>query len=734
MPEGVSAPIDFEARFEKALTNLDSFMNKVDKRSREGAKSLGLMELATKAFVATFTVSKIVQGLESVIEKATESEDVILKLSLALKSTGSATDKNIALFQDMAKELEKNSRYEDETILSNVALAKQFGVTNKEAAKLIKTAVDLSAVTGDDLSTSVRQLGQTLDGTAGRMAQQFPVLQQLTAAQLRSGAAIKILGEQYRGAAAQGVNTFSGQMNQLTKAFGNLEEEIGLVIIKNPQFIHNIAALTEILVKFTNAISDGNGKLRTFLSYISAPNIGQFSKIGNAIITTGHAIVSAFDEMDESSAKAIKSMGNFGQRFDPIQKKFVDLTGTAQKTSNAVLGIGDSFNSVTGKISRGFDEGNVFDRFANEQKDKFEQLQKSLEDIGKTELDTLTNLYNKNRRLIDFAADHSWVTRKKQQEELGKLELKYALEADKLRQESYAKLEAALKEGLDNPFAAIFNKYDPNNFSTSGQRRAGAVLGFAKQPLRGAEGARDLIGSGVGAVASIWLGPAGAAVGDIVKELSKGKDSVHQMITEFFDSIPQFIENIIDGLQEAILTFADKAPEALEKLLDRTPEIIDHLIANLPKLFAALPKYIIGFTVAVFRGILHSIEGLGKVFNRYGNDIIRGASRFVSELVRGAGKFITALVSGIKNGLEKMFSGSGIFGSGSGGGSLLGGIVGGVTGGVLGGGVSIGGHKFFKGGAESGSGPGQQVVVNLQISNKTLSTAILDLQKLGFAT
>lgn len=720
MPDQISAPIEFDARFEKALQNLEDFVDRVDKRTKNSSKGFSLLENAAKAFVAKFTVDKIIEGLRVVTEKATEAERASRRLGLALVATGSNTEKNVRLYKEFAKEIERTSRYDDDLILSQVAVAKQYGVTNREAVKLIRTAVDLAEVTGDDLTSTVRQLGQTLDGTAGRFAQQFPILQGLTAAQLRNGAAIELLGKQYRGAAQAGLNDFDGKAANLTKSIGNLEEAIGLAIIQNPKLLDNISKLTDTIVRLTEAFENGGGSIGKFFKALSAPNLGVFSRVVDALNTTTNVLVQRLT----GGSAAVKKMGDGAQG----AAKGVDALAKGAKAAG--------YN---------FDESKVkIDRFANESIQKFEALAKQLEDVGRTELDTLTNQYLANRKIIERQINSGYGDRRRAEELLGKLELKYVREAGELRKKQYEEIASQIQTVYQNPIKA-FTKSPDTNKLTDRERAISGAAGIGKSALSGAEGARSLLAAGVGAAAEAFLGPAGRPLGDLAAELSKGPENARKMITEFADAIPDLVVNIVEALQEAIIVILDKLPDIIEKLIEKAPEIIENIIKNLPRLFAALIKVFVVLPFIIARALLKALGGLGKIFLNFGGAILKGAGRFITEIIKGAGRFISELVKGIGKAVSGIFGGGGKGGIGglfSSVGKAVGGAVKTVkkfiglkAGGVEGDGtdsIALVQSDASAPQAKAGGAPQTLQPVVIQIGNNQLARALMDLNKLGF--
>lgn len=740
----INVPVDFDAKFDKLLSEFEKFNKRVEKNVDLTAEKMGKLELAAKAFVAGFTVKKIVDGLQLVTEKGVESEEAVRKLTTALIATDSATDRNVKAFTALADELARTSRFDDELILSQVAIAKQFGVTNKEAAKLLRVASDLASATDGDLNSAVRNLGMTLDGTAGRMAQQFPILQRLTAEQLRNGAAIELLGKQYAGAGLRSLEGFKGQSIQVGKAMDNLAESIGLIIVQNPEVISSLTKTAESLVKMTEIVARNSEAISGWISQVIRW-VGLAKDVFGSLISNGDDIYEVFRKYNAESAKSVEitdlfagAMDKLVKRFDPITGKFVEFTSNTKEGTKAI----GAFNAVTGQMGDAFDESKQkFDRFAGETRKQLEELEKKLQNVGKTEIETLTNEYKRNQDLLFNAKMNGYIKEQAFVKTLGQLEMKYAQDVAKFKEEAAKKAEELAKKNYSEMVARIQQAYsapiqsmvdqrygeqNPGRLSSSNQQNLGQVAGIARNMLGGREGARQLLSEGVGAVASIWLGPFGKIIGDLVGELSKGPEHVKKMMTEFFDSMPELIENLILAVDEAMITFLEKWPEFLERMLDRLPEIVDRLIENLPRLMEAVVKYVVKigelFLVGILKMIWKLIEGAGRFVGK----ILEGAGKFIEKIIQGAGRFIEELVKGIGKAVSKSFGGGGI---NLGGGSNFDWTGGWGDGDVTS--IATGGLSDVFGWKAQGKGGAQPMVVQLQIGGKQLAQAIVDLKQMG---
>lgn len=192
------------------------------------------------------------------IKAFSEQEDALNKLGQALKSTGSFTEDAINDFSAYASELQRTSKFGDELVLSQLAVAKSFGATNSKAKELVTAAANLSATFGGSLEENVTKLGKTLAGEVGRLGQLIPELKSLTKAQLESGEAALIINNRFGGAAASELNTYSGSVIAAKNAFSDLQEEIGGLIVDTFDLSGANSGLSFIYNKITTAIQDYN--------------------------------------------------------------------------------------------------------------------------------------------------------------------------------------------------------------------------------------------------------------------------------------------------------------------------------------------------------------------------------------------------------------------------------------------------------------------------------------------
>ncbi len=226
-----------------------------------GLKSLGRTIAAVGAAAATIGSALI---FKESIEAAAAQEDAVNRLNAALQISGDFSQQASQDFQEFASQLQQATRFGDEAILNQIALAKSFGATNEQAKEAAAAAADLSEAFGIDLESATRNAAKTLGGYAGELGEVIPELKELTKEQLQAGEGIRLISERFAGTAAARVKTFSGAVQQLSNSFGDLLEEVGFLITKNPSVIRGLNQLSGLFSSLGKSVSNFAGDFNVF--------------------------------------------------------------------------------------------------------------------------------------------------------------------------------------------------------------------------------------------------------------------------------------------------------------------------------------------------------------------------------------------------------------------------------------------------------------------------------------
>lgn len=658
---------------------------------------------------------QIIGFFQDVVGEALEADNAIQGLTSSLRNAGDFSDRNVAVYKNLAEELSNVSRYSDDLILDQVRLGKQFNLTNRETEKLIRAAVDAAPALRQGLGETVRQLGQTFDGTAGSLREQVPELRGLSKEALRSGAALDIVIKKFGGAALRDLNTFEGALEKTKNSFSDIFEEMGNGIVQNESFV---VAIREIGVVF-KTVADVIGNNGPMLKDILTDSLIFAAKAAGVLALTLRALdfiltalfipVQVLGAVLETVFKSLYNLARLDFKGLKESLNFVKtIERDAAETNRALAArrkIYDGIATVTAGLSV-----------------QLEGMQKATEGTQKAAdatAKTFDKLATKTKRVI--------IT----EEERLKIHDEYLknLEKEKaLVDEIYEKHQAQLKERTSNPFSSIRGT-NTLGADVATQNATATGIGIASNVAQGRQGAVNLISQGAELAGQYFLGVPG--VGQLASLLSQGPEVIKEMVKQFADAIPDVIQAIAESIPVIMETLAEKLPDIITKLVEKAPDIIFALVKTMP---------LVGFALA------KAAVSAGAQFVR---EVLGGAAQFVAKILEGAGKFIEELISGIGKVGEKLnpFGEGGLGGFGD---NLLDSVPGlnfrdGIQlndfipgGGFL---PDIGGDLFNwkgggfqKGGAGAAGSSSRPMQVNVSIGQRQLATAMLDVKRQGFRT
>ncbi|MFW7381473.1 MAG: hypothetical protein ACOH5I_21875 [Oligoflexus sp.] len=263
--------------------------------------------VGAQAFVGAFNAIKGAAGslfntfVTDGVKAAQVQENAVNSLSGALKNSGEFSQATLDDFLSFASGMQQVSTVGDETSLKILSLAKSFGLSNEQSKQATEAAIELAAVTGQDVETAFRQINATFSGTAGRIGQLNPRIRELTKEQLENGDAVKILIEDYGGRATDALNTYSGAITQTTNTFGDLQEEIGFAITQNPAVISAIKDLGGVFADLGVFVNENIDVFKEFVAF----------GVGGLVssVKLGIDVVKSFSTFVVENLDVIKALG-----------------------------------------------------------------------------------------------------------------------------------------------------------------------------------------------------------------------------------------------------------------------------------------------------------------------------------------------------------------------------------------------------------------------------------------
>lgn len=756
----VKVPIKLELLLDEALKDAKQASTAISKQLESVGSNASSIAGIAKAFgafavagIAVDAVKALAGSIGDFVKEAADAERVTAGLSNALKLTGDFTQESVDGFKELADQLASVTKFDDDLILSQVKIAKQFNTSNKEATKLVTAATELATVLDVDLTTATQLLGKTLDGTAGRLTEQVPQLKKFSKEALVSGAAIDFVLKRFGGSARSDLDTFSGALAQVGKAQEDLGKSIGRIVTENEIFKNILQITADVLKSLSSALDDNSGAIKALInaglktlvdlfgiliqtlsaldSILTASLIplnifartiqfilgGLFSLLTLDLkgLASNLNIIGNVTSDNRAQAAALKERVNF---YDKI-------TDLAARASNSIADQNDNTSKVLqndkARNKTLNENANAQERLNDALKDDRKNFIESISKFGLNSVQQLTleqdKLLKKNFELFrsQNLAQNKYLSN--EYDIRLEYEKKIAEERNKLIQESLSKVEELTK----NPFKGAFGP-DQAPLDAATGNATGRAVGIAGNVLQGRQGAVTAI-SGAAEAFGRSIGIPG--LGQLATLLSQGPEQVKAFVKEFIRSVPQIIVAIVESI-----------PAVIDALIEELPNFISALIAAIPRIIVAAfnSSLIVKAVQALFSDGFKA--GLAQFFN--------GAGRFIDELVKGAGEFIQRLIDGIGEGISKLFDGLNPFsGSNSGVGGLIGGIgnvignIGGAIGSVFGfktGGVSDGGGFSKSSGSQFGFQSSQPMVVKVQVGQRELAQAMLDINRQGFRT
>lgn len=758
------------AELDVVINGLSEGIKDLNKLQKAGNDTTNSLLSGFKALGATAAAAFAGFTLKEIINSASEAEKEVTKLNSTLKLSGSFTKEASQDFIDYASSVEEATNTSDEQVLSLVSQAKALGISNSETKKLIDASMDLSAVTGDDVNTAFDQLSKTLAGNAGRLKQQFPELKQLTTEQLANGEAVRILGERYRGVAAEIRNTFGGAATALIVSIGNVAESIGGLIVQNPVIVEGLNRLADLFNSIARAIAESTPAIIDFintglirLTAAISENLDQNAEFISTLVEIGRTIK---DLLTPFILSIVDNFFDFNQATNALSATLNSLYNKAIKpllVGFQILGVGAL--TATQQISNAFGGSEKFSNDLQKSIDNIvdstfrlvdgnEEGVKSVKEVNKATKDYVTTLLSTQK--AESALTNSKIDAEKQ---------KRAAIEETIRQQKVAiqtAQQAAVQAGVSNPFQALTgnNQQQINNVrKTEGatdadaqlaasQAKIGAIAGLVNQTAQGFQGAVNLASQLAGTIADTLLPGIGGAVGQLISFLAQGPDKVRETITAFFNAIPQIIENIILAVVEigkilpeiiidAINTIIEMLPDIIVALVEAAitqfPRVVDAIIDALPRFIQALvsatPKIVEGFIKSfsqnipalvgeIGKGIVDAIKGAIGLGGD-GGGIIGGIGKGVSNIVGGVGDFLGFQEGGRIPDLAA-FRNDGAFTKVDGGEQIFSKDLSGKM------------EAFLN--TQSGNGRPQQLTIINQLGEREVSRFLVDLDQKGFRT
>ena len=181
-----------------------------------------------------------------------QQEDAVNALSAALANAGEDAAAAVPKFKRFAAAMQQQTIYGDELILSQMAYAKNLGVTTDQLEDAAKAAIGLAAKYKIDLQTAMMLVGRASKGQTQMLTRYGIVMDESLSAQEKFNRLL-VIGAGAFGLAEAEAKTMTGQLGQMKNAVSDAAEGIGEVLA--PTVKRLAAEIKEAAKQFT-ALSD----------------------------------------------------------------------------------------------------------------------------------------------------------------------------------------------------------------------------------------------------------------------------------------------------------------------------------------------------------------------------------------------------------------------------------------------------------------------------------------------
>lgn len=233
---------------QKELSKIGSSSKELGKGFKESSKSAKLLSSSLKALggvIATYLSARV---FSQILEGYAREEDSIKRLNNALKLQGTYTDILSDKYIKFSKSIQKSTRYGDEAVRELMQQLISVGnVAPGAMERATQAALDFAAATGRDLQTAALLVAKAAAGSTGELSRYGIVLEEGIPKAEKFEAVLRKLESRFGGMAQADIDTYSGKLEQLKNAWGDLGESAGKFAVKNLHLKETMDNLTAVL-------------------------------------------------------------------------------------------------------------------------------------------------------------------------------------------------------------------------------------------------------------------------------------------------------------------------------------------------------------------------------------------------------------------------------------------------------------------------------------------------------
>lgn len=249
-------------------------MNRLRGTTANLRRSVGA--LRNNMLLFSFTIGSVLAASKALMEQYRKQLEAQQLLSQGLSNIAGVADGASERLQGLASALQKVTTFGDEQIIMAQAQLATFQLSEETIAALSERMLDLAVGSQSDLISSAKMLGKAFTGQATALSRAGVLIDRVGLAQARANGPvaeasflIQELDKNYAGLARSLADTELGKLDQMENQVGDLNEEIGRLMIPLNKFTTGLKkdavfGFNVILKSFQNladnTLSDAFGK------------------------------------------------------------------------------------------------------------------------------------------------------------------------------------------------------------------------------------------------------------------------------------------------------------------------------------------------------------------------------------------------------------------------------------------------------------------------------------------
>lgn len=327
----------------KLKDEISKALKKTAEQAKETTQEFTALERATIVWNQAIELAGKAYGfvsgtMDHLVESYADAEKAELKLANAMRRSGSYSTAAMTSFKEFADNLQNTSEVEGDAAIAMLANAKAMKFSDDVAKRLVQTSADLAAVTEGDVGGAYEALKKSMKGSGMAIGRMFPELKGLTDEQHKQGAALKYLEERYKGFAEAAGKTMAGLRKQREHALGDLQEEIGGLLVDVFNLPASTARQRDMFLAMKDAIAEVKPKLldiRDTLSSVGAGIKGAFTAVDWGALAKDIGLLAgamalagaAFTVMNMNAMGLAVAMGVIGSKVTAVAAAFKSTVG-----------------------------------------------------------------------------------------------------------------------------------------------------------------------------------------------------------------------------------------------------------------------------------------------------------------------------------------------------------------------------------------------------------------------